>query len=145
MPSGKKAMRFLADKWVICLVFGWFVGGLCVVCLVCGWFGWFVGSLDCLRVVWLVCGWFRVLQLTFRNQALINKIQEKQSYATHFDSMLKIRKKRLDGGVYICAIFMDLSKTFDTLNQNLLILKLGAYGFGTDALKYIKTCLRNRE
>ena len=49
--------------------------------------------------------------------------------------MLEIRKKRLDGGVYICTIFMDLSKAFDTLNQNLLIAKLRANEFdsGTGA------------
>ena len=33
---------------------------------------------------------------------------------------------------------MDLSKAFDTLNLNLLIAKLGAYGFETDALRYMK-------
>ena len=48
--------------------------------------------------------------------------------------MLERWKKTLDKGGYICAIFMDLSKTFDTLNNKLLIAKLGAYGFDTEAL-----------
>ena len=47
-------------------------------------------------------------------------------------------KKTLDEGGYICAIFMNLSKVFDTLNSNLLIAKLGARGFDTKALYYIK-------
>ena len=38
---------------------------------------------------------------------------------------------------------MDLSKAFDTLNLNLLIAKLGAYGFETDALRYMKSYLTN--
>ena len=60
-------------------------------------------------------------------------------------SMLERWKKTLHKGGYICAIFMDLSKAFDTLNHKLLIAKLGAYGFDTKALYYIKSYLDNRE
>ena len=60
-------------------------------------------------------------------------------------SMLERWKKALDKGGYICAIFMDLSKAFDTLNHKLLIAKLGAYGFDTKALYYIKSYLANRK
>ena len=42
-------------------------------------------------------------------------------------------------------MFMDLSKAFDTQNQNLLITKLGAYGFDTKALYCIKSYLDNRK
>ena len=59
--------------------------------------------------------------------------------------MLEIWKKVLDKGGYIWAIFMDLSKVFDTLNLDLLIVKLGAYGFKTDALRYMKSCLTNKK
>ena len=38
-------------------------------------------------------------------------------------------KNTLDKGGFVVAILMDLSKTFDTLNHNSLIVKLGAYGF----------------
>ena len=59
--------------------------------------------------------------------------------------MLEIWKKVLDKGGYICAIFMDLSKAFHPLNHDLLIAKLGAYGFETDALRYMKSYLINRK
>ena len=39
---------------------------------------------------------------------------------------------------------MDLSKAFERLNHKLLIAKLGAYGFDTKALYYIKSYLDNR-
>ena len=40
---------------------------------------------------------------------------------------------------------MDLSKVFDTMNQNLSIAKLGAYGFDAKALYYTKSCLDNKK
>ena len=39
---------------------------------------------------------------------------------------------------------MDLSKTFDTLNHELLLAKLNAYGFSENAIAYIKSYLSNR-
>ena len=56
-----------------------------------------------------------------------------------------LEKKVLDKGGYICVTFMDLSKVFDTLNHELLLAKLGAYGFETDALRYMKSYLTNRK
>lgn len=53
--------------------------------------------------------------------------------------MLEIWKNVLDKGGYICAIFIELSKAFDTLNHDLLMAKLGAYGFETEALRYMKS------
>ena len=39
---------------------------------------------------------------------------------------------------------MDLFKTFDTLNQNLLVAKLKTYGLNLNAVSFIKNCLTNR-
>ena len=39
---------------------------------------------------------------------------------------------------------MDLSKVFDTLNDDLLIVKLNAFGFQHDALKFIYSYFTNR-
>ena len=38
---------------------------------------------------------------------------------------------------------MDLSKAFDTLNHDLLIAKLEAYGFSENSLNYIQSYLRS--
>ena len=59
--------------------------------------------------------------------------------------MLEMWGKKLDKGGYICALFMDLSKTFDTLNHNLLIAILGAYGLDTKVLYLIEIYLDNRK
>ena len=53
-------------------------------------------------------------------------------------SMLKMWKIAMDEWGYVSAIFMDLSKAFDTLNHKLLIVKLGAYGFERDSLSFMK-------
>ena len=39
---------------------------------------------------------------------------------------------------------MDLSKAFDTINYDLLLAKLGAYGFDTASLKLIRSYLTIR-
>ena len=41
-------------------------------------------------------------------------------------------------------MLMDLSKAFDTLNHNLLLAKLNAYGFSFNAIKFIQSYLSER-
>ena len=43
------------------------------------------------------------------------------------------------------AFFIDLSKTLDFLNHELLIARLEAYGFDFQSLTYIFSCLSNRK
>ena len=58
--------------------------------------------------------------------------------------MIKNWKKRLDNGEKVGAIFMDLSKAFDTINHSLLLAKLKAYGFSNQALRSLQSYLCNR-
>ena len=50
----------------------------------------------------------------------------------------------LDRKGYAGAVLMDLSKAFDTINHDLLIAKLHAYGFHKNALEVILNYLSNR-
>ena len=59
-------------------------------------------------------------------------------------NMLEKWKRVLDKKGYAGAIFLDLSKAFDTLEHDLLISKLNAYGFDNNSLKLIKNYLSNR-
>ena len=58
--------------------------------------------------------------------------------------MLKKWKKALDKGDNVCTIFMDLSKAFDSINHDLLLAKLKAYGFSENALKLMCSYLNDR-
>ena len=51
--------------------------------------------------------------------------------------MLEGLKEALDKGNSVSAVFTDLCKTFDTLNQDLLTAKPGVYGFSDKFLSYI--------
>ena len=59
-------------------------------------------------------------------------------------SLIERWKNTLDQNGYGGAILMDLSKAFDTINHDLLIAKLGAYGFDTASLMLIRSYLTNR-
>ena len=59
--------------------------------------------------------------------------------------MLENWKSALDKSESACALFMDLSKAFDTINHDLLLAKLKAYGFSKGALTLMFSYLRNRK
>ena len=58
--------------------------------------------------------------------------------------MLEKWRKSVDKGAFAGGVLMDLSKAFDTLNHDLLIAKLHAYGFDKNSLRLIKSYLTDR-
>lgn len=53
-------------------------------------------------------------------------------------------KLALDRGKYVGALLMDLSKAFDVIPHGLLLAKMKAYGYGTDAVMLIRSYLSSR-
>ena len=60
-------------------------------------------------------------------------------------TMLEKWQKTVDKGEYVSALFMDLSKAFDTINHDLFLAKLKAYGFSLNAVKLMHRYLKNRK
>ena len=60
-------------------------------------------------------------------------------------AMLEKWKEAVDNGECVSALFLDLSKAFDTINHDLLLAKLKAYGFSPNALKLMHSYLNNRK
>ena len=58
--------------------------------------------------------------------------------------MIEKWKQSVDNGGYAGGILTDLSKAFDTINHELLIAKMHAYGFDKPALSLISDYLSNR-
>ena len=58
--------------------------------------------------------------------------------------MIENWKTQLNKRKKISVIIKDLSKAFDTLNHNLLVAKLKAYGLQLNAASFIKNYLTNR-
>ena len=56
------------------------------------------------------------------------------------EKLKTLSNKKLKDG----ALFMDLSKEFDTLDHSLLLTKLSAYGFDNNSLSFVRSYLTNR-
>ena len=61
---------------------------------------------------------------------------------------LKITEKineSIDNKKYVCGIFIDLRKAFDTVNHSILLTKMEHYGVRGIALEWFKSYLNNRK
>ena len=57
-------------------------------------------------------------------------------------TMLEKWKGGNDSGAYVSILFIDLSKAFHTINHDLMLAKLKAYGFSTNALNLMHSYLK---
>ena len=69
-----------------------------------------------------------------------------QNHSTQNALLIMIEKWKtiLNKKLKVGAIFMDLSKAFDTLDHSLLLAKLSAYGFDNNSLSFVRSYLTKK-
>ena len=63
------------------------------------------------------------------------------------DALIEITEKikqACDSGQYACRVFLDLQKTFDTFNHDILLRKLNYYGIRDITNNWFRSCLQDR-
>ena len=86
--------------------------------------------------------YFTENKLFYRHQYGFRKLHSTEYATIEFvDQIYQL----LDKGKLPLAIFIDLSKAFDTLNHGILIKKLNYYGLTQTPLKWFKSYLENRK
>ena len=70
----------------------------------------------------------------------------RQGHSSHYALITLVNKitQSLDLGDMVIGIFLDLKKAFDTLNHNILVNKLYAYGIRDQLINWFKSYLENR-
>ena len=84
----------------------------------------------------------------FINQSFLFNSQYgfRKDHSTEFATLELINRlfEFLDNGSNPLAVFLDLSKAFDTINHNILLQKLHKYGFSNIELNWFRSYLSNR-
>ena len=71
----------------------------------------------------------------------------RKSHGTQHSLVITLErwKQAIDKGEYISVMYMDLSKAFDTINYDLLLAKVRAYGLSASALNLLYSYLKYRK
>ena len=90
----------------------------------------------------------RIYSYLVKNNFIFNKqFGFRSNYSTNH-ALLSITeqiKGLVDSGNYVCGIFMDLEKAFDTVNHKILCEKLNYYGLRGNVNKLIQSYLADRK
>ena len=85
----------------------------------------------------------------FEDQNILSDYQfgfrKNSSCELALNTMIQDWRDSLDSNHHVIALFLDLSKAFDTINHKLLIRKLEHYNFSNGAVNLVEDYLKNRK
>ena len=90
----------------------------------------------------------RVYSYLIKDELIYNKqFGFRSNYSTNHAlvSITERIRNLVDTGLYVCGIFVDLEKAFDTVNHNILCDKLKYYGIRGNVNKLFLSYLTNRK
>ena len=91
---------------------------------------------------------FGQTRTNFENNLLLHEDQHgfRAGRSCHLalNTFVDYAKHELDSKKHVIAIFLDFSKAFETIDHQLLLIKLEKYGFSQNALELITNYLKNR-
>ena len=92
--------------------------------------------------------YIRIYSYLTKNKMIYSKqFGFRSNYSTNHAliSLTEQIRSLLDGGHYVCGIFVDLEKAFDTVDHKILCEKLNHYGLRGNINKLIHSYLTNRK
>ena len=87
-------------------------------------------------------GFFNDLKVLYKKQF---GFQKKFSTAHAVISLIENIEKAIDNKMFVCGVFVDLKKAFDTVDHNILLHKLSDYGKRYIAIFWFSSCLSTRK
>ena len=89
-----------------------------------------------------VCAFLTKCKMLFKKQFGFRN----NTFTSHaLVSLIDPIKKHLDNDYFVCGVFIDLQKTFDTVNHEILLIKLDFYGIRGLPNSWLKSFLENIE
>ena len=94
------------------------------------------------------CMYTRLYEFLEKHQLIYNRqfgFRAHHSTSHALCSLIELIKTYLDDGNFVCGIFIDLQKAFDTVDHEILMQKLWHYGIRGTAHEWLKSFLTKRK
>ena len=107
-----------------------------------------ISLLSCFSKIFEKLIYTRIYTYLTKNKLIYDKqFGFRSNYSTNhaLSSIIERKRSLVDTGHYVCGVFVDLEKAFDTVNHKILCNKLNYYGLRGNVNDLIRSYLSNRK